>query len=362
MSGSWGGLLGKRADCEEIMSHEEFPPIQQRLMRFVRERFKPGYNHYNVSKLVGDASSRQYYRYVTDDGQSYILAAYPEPFDASKFPYSQIYDLLREIAIPVPEIIKIDSELGIVLQEDLGNEPLQKTLIDADDRQKLLLLKEAIGHILTIQEKGTQALKPEYEGHGLAFDEEKLNWEFRFFARHYLGSYRRRDLPQRDLLMAEFEKISSLLAAYPRLLCHRDFHVRNMMVKKGILYVIDFQDARWGPPSYDLASLLKDSLELGVESVEELVQHYCQEAERRSFFGLAEAHFAPDEFRRQFNLMCVQRLFKALGTYAYQILVRDNFIYEQYMAGSLHRALLALNELPEFAQTRQLVEAELGSL
>jgi len=156
----------------------------------VRERFQPGYNHYNVSKLVGDASSRQYYRYVTDDGDSYILAAYPEPFDTSSFSYRQIYDLLQEIAIPVPEIIAIDSELGIVLQEDLGNESLQKTLRNADDRQKGLLLKEAIGHILTIQEKGTQALKPEYEGYGLAFDEEKLNWEFRFFARHYLFIHR----------------------------------------------------------------------------------------------------------------------------------------------------------------------------
>ena len=85
------------------MSNEEFPPIQQRLMRFVRERFQPGYNHYNVSKLVGDASSRQYYRYVTDDGASYILAAYPEPFDTSKFTYRQIYDLLQEIAIVIGE-------------------------------------------------------------------------------------------------------------------------------------------------------------------------------------------------------------------------------------------------------------------
>lgn len=357
-----GGLLSVRAECEGIMSHEEFPPIQQRLMRFVRERFQPGYNHYNVSKLVGDASSRQYYRYVTDDGDSYILAAYPEPFDTSSFSYRQIYDLLQEIAIPVPEIIAIDSELGIVLQEDLGNESLQKTLRNADDRQKVLLLKEAIGHILTIQEKGTQALKPEYEGYGLAFDEEKLNWEFWFFARHYLDSYRGRDLPERDLLIAEFEEISALLASYPRLLCHRDFHVRNMMVKKGILYVIDFQDARWGPPSYDLVSLLKDSLDLAGERVDELVDYYCFESKRRGFFGLTDEHFSPDEFRRQFNLMCVQRLLKALGTYAYQILVRDNFIYEQYMAGSLHRTLLALSELPEFTHTRRLIEAELGAL
>lgn len=341
------------------MNDEEFPPIQQRLMRFIRGRFRPGYNHYNVSKLVGDASSRQYYRYVTDQDESFILAAYPEPLDPVNFPYRQIYDLLHEIAVPVPEIIEIDSRLGIVLQEDLGNESLQKVLRNADDRQKLLLLKEAVDHIVTIQERGTKALKPEYQGYWLSFDEEKLNWEFSFFARHYLGGYRQLDLSHRDAIISEFESISSLLAAYPRLLCHRDFHVRNMMIKKGILFVIDFQDARWGPASYDLASLLKDSLDLSTELVDELVRYYRLEAERREFLGLPKEHFAEEEFRRQFNLMCVQRLLKALGTYAYQILVRDNFIYEQYMAGSLHRALLALDELPEYPHTKRLIESEL---
>ncbi len=342
------------------MTEPVFPPIQQRLMEFIRRRFEPGFNHYNVTKLVGDASARQYYRYFSDDGESYILAAYPEPFDPGKFSYKEIYDLLQEIEVPVPEILQMDGPLGIVLQEDLGNDSLQKIFRVAGEKQRLLLLKTSIDHIVAIQWRGTRAFRPEYEGFSLAFDEAKLKWEFDFFRKHYLGNYRRQPWDQSEVLDPEFQRIAAELASYPRILAHRDFHVRNMMVKQGILYVIDFQDARWGPPSYDLASLLKDSLELDDDTVAEAVEYYLDQVSRAEFVGLDPHVFDPAAFRRQFHLMCIQRLLKALGTYGYQIKVRENFIYEQYMAGSLHRALLSLEVLPEFPAIRRMVESELA--
>lgn len=341
------------------MSEMVFPPIQQRLMQFIRQRFHPGFNHYNVSKLVGDASARQYYRYVTDEGESFILAAYPEAFDPSNFTYKQIYDLLQDIDVPVPEIVEMDGSLGIVLQEDLGNDSLQKTLIDTDEREKIQILRRAVNLIVEIQDKGTKALKPHYEANKLAFDDEKLNWEFSFFARHYIGNYRKLNLPDETGLFDEFRAISSELAAYPRVLCHRDFHVRNMMVKKGVIYVIDFQDARWGPPAYDVCSLLKDSLELDSHSITEILDYYLEMVRRRGLTNCPLVEFDAKPFDRQFNLMCIQRLLKALGTYAYQIIVRENFIYEQYMAGSLHRALMSLEAIPEFPLTQRLVAGEL---
>jgi aminoglycoside/choline kinase family phosphotransferase len=327
-------------------------------MQFIRQKFSPGFNHYNVRKLLGDASARQYYRYVTDSGTSYILAAYPEPFDPKDFAYRQIYDLLQEIEVPVPEILGIDGKLGIVLQQDLGDESLQRTLIKADEKQKKLLLKDAIGLIIRIQEKGTSVFKPEYEGFNLAFDEEKLRWELNFFHRHYLKNYRKLNVLDENKLSDEFSRLAVELAGYPRVLCHRDFHVRNMMVDNGILYVIDFQDARWGPPSYDLSSLLKDSLELDLDIIEELLEFYLNKVRKSPTLSTLDK-FESKSFRRQFNLMCIQRLLKALGTYAYQIIVRENFIYEQYMAGSLHRARLSLDAVPEFPIIRGFVENEL---
>lgn len=361
----------------EEMYEGDFPPIQQRLMEFIRHRFQPGYNHYNVSKLVGDASSRQYYRYVTDSGARYILAAYPEPFDPNRFPFGQIYELLRLIGVPVPTIHEIDGPLGIVLQQDLGNISLQKKLMAAAPPARILLLREAMDHLVRIQSEGSARLTPSCEGFHLAFDEEKLIWELRFFRRFYLEKYRGRPAGAEDDLDAEFVRIAKELAAHPRVLCHRDYHVRNLMHSRQKLYVIDFQDARWGPSTYDVVSLLKDSIDLEASEIDSLLEHYLSQIENGRLLAARlplsderpqppaasgkawlESFEAP-RFRRQFNLMSIQRLLKALGTYAYQIKVRENFIYEQYMAGSLNRTRISLDAINDFPLIRSIVDHEL---
>jgi len=328
-------------------------------MKFIRKELGPENGSYSVRKLLGDASSRQYYRYVSGSGDSYILAAYPEPFSVEHFSYREIYEVLRLIDVPVPEILKIDGPLGIVFQEDLGDESLQRTLSDTPPNMKKILLEGATDMIIKIQEKGSRALKPEYEGYNLAFDREKLLWEFNFFLKHYLGNYREYGTPAAEGILRECEAISTELAGLPRVLCHRDFHVRNIMVKNGIQYLIDFQDARWGPTVYDVASLLKDSLSLDRATIDSVLLYYRQEIARCDIPSLDGGLPEPDAFLRQFHLMSVQRLLKALGTYGYQVVVRGNFIYEQYMKGSLQRALLSLEELGEFPHLKTLVGDEL---
>jgi aminoglycoside/choline kinase family phosphotransferase len=127
------------------------------------------------------------------------------------------------------------------------------------------------------------------------------------------------------------------------------------MLKGERLFIIDFQDARQGPASYDLASLLKDSIQLTVDEVERFIAYYLSAARLK---GCRAAEIDDTLFHRQFQLMCIQRLLKALGTYGYQITERDNFTYEQYVAGSLQRALLALQSVREFPYIQQLVEEE----
>lgn len=334
-------------------------PIQQRLMEFIRKELSPENGSYSVRKLLGDASSRQYYRYIAGSGESYILAAYPEPFSADHFSYREIYDLLRLIDVPVPEILKIDGPLGIVFQEDLGDESLQNTLAETPANMKKILLESAMDMIIKVQEKGTHVFKPEYEGHKLAFDREKLNWEFGFFNKHYLGNYRGVKYASAPMINSEFEVIAEELSSLPRVLCHRDFHVRNIMVKNGIQYLIDFQDARWGPMVYDVASLLKDSLTLDQETINSVLLYYRQELSKNELPVHARGLLEPESFLRQFHLMSIQRLLKALGTYGYQVIVRDNFIYEQYMKGSLQRVLLSLREIAEFPNIENMVEKEL---
>jgi aminoglycoside/choline kinase family phosphotransferase len=324
--------------------------ISQRLAEFLQEEFPDRYNPENVTRLQGDASTRRYFRYRKKD-QSFILAVYPDRFDSEDFTYQQVHDLLEEISLPVPKIITLDPDRGIVLQEDLGDESLQQRLLKADATQRRRLLSAAIDHIVVIQREGTKALRSETQASRLAFDQEKLKWELLFFRRHYLEDHRRLNPVDENQLGAEFDRLSLELAGLPRCLCHRDYQVRNLMIKDTTLYITDFQDARRGPFCYDLVSLLKDSIEL--EEAE--VEHY-----QNYYFDQGVFPDKPQEFRRQFQLMSIQRLLKALGTYGYQIAVSGNDIYRQYVPGSLRRALVSLQSIPEFPYIQSIIEKDLN--
>ena len=339
------------------MEASSFPPVQQRLMEFIRQRFQLGYNHYSVQKLIGDASSRQYFRLVVENEGSYVLAAYPEPFKLEDFTYQNVYDIFRAVGLPVPEIIVADGELGIVLQEDLGDESVQKRLRQSTQEEYCRLMCRAIDLMILIQTEATKVVPPQTEAARLAFDKEKLSWELAFFRRYY-GNYRHLPLPEDQGLIEESTRLAEELASFQRFLCHRDYHVRNLMVKNEQVFIIDFQDARQGPALYDLVSLLKDSIQLTPQQVEWYFGYYVNRSRAENSPALLEEGL----LRRQFDLMTVQRLLKALGTYGYQITERGNFIYEQYVAGSLHRASLALQSLREFPYIQSLVEDEVTKL
>lgn len=332
-------------------SKSGFPPIQQRLIEFIHRELSSSGNHYNVSKLIGDASTRQYFRCSVSE-QSYIIAVYPKPFNPEKFSYLEVYELLHQIGLPVPEILAVDGDLGAVLQEDLGNESLQKRLLTSGKNERDNLLHQSIDHIVTLQQQGPKALEKESQASQLAFDEKKLNWELHFFRRHYLEGYRKGKPANQEELTEEFARLAADLANLPRFLCHRDYHVRNLFLKEDRVYIIDFQDTRWGPLCYDLVSLLKDSIQLNSSEIEEYKSYFLS----KSRYGKPVY-----DFDRQFHLMCIQRLLKAIGTYGYQITQRNLSIYEQYLKSSLHRCFTSLQVITEFPYIRSVVENELNS-
>ena len=335
-----------------MTADQEFSPVQQRLMEFVSERIAPGRTNYSVSKLVGDASARQYFRLVTED-KSFIIAAYPEPFVIKDFTYHQVYTLFRDIGLTVPEIYDADEVRGIVMQQDLGDESLQKRLLSVPTGEWGPLLRKAIDVIARIQSEGTKHCDPEFQACRLAFDYEKLSFEFSFFFQHYITSYRQ--LPydgiRKAALCREFDAISRELASYSRYLTHRDFHCRNIMMVQDQMYLLDFQDARLGPAAYDLVSILKDSIDLTEVQMHDLVRYFL------SLKHLKDEDYY--DFWTQFELMSVQRLLKALGTYGYQITARSNFIYQQYIPGTLHRAYQSVLKLKRFPQIQTLLEQEI---
>jgi aminoglycoside/choline kinase family phosphotransferase len=307
-----------------------------------------------VVALAGDASTRRYFRITPGEAESFVLAVYPEPFDAARLPFLNVAQLFAAMPVPIPRVRDVAADLGIVALDDLGDVTLQAAITGVPPgpegpglhpeapAQTTAWYRDAVEIIATIQQRGTALEDARFLPYGLAFDVEKLTFEMEFFIAHFLEGHRGVRLAPEDAktLRRELAIVMSELAAEPRVVCHRDYHSRNLMVRDGRLVVIDFQDARMGPDTYDLASLLRDSyVELSASDVDTLVAVFL---ERTGQSRDAEA------FGRRFDLMALQRNLKALGTFGYQASVRGNDAYLPYVSRTLGYVRDNLRRHPRF--------------
>jgi aminoglycoside/choline kinase family phosphotransferase len=167
----------------------------------------------------------------------------------------------------------------------------------------------------------------------------------RFFLEHYVGGF----LGQPEAaprIRGAVEELALAAASHPRVFCHRDYHSRNIMVcGDGELALVDIQDARWGPDTYDLASLLCDAyVDLGDHEIEELSALYWQHLPG-----------SPDvaALQERFDVVSAQRMLKALGTFGYQIGVMGKDRYR----GAIPRTVERLARLlPARVATERLGE------
>jgi len=308
-----------------------------------------------VVPLTGDASDRRYFRVRLRDEPSVVLAVHAGPIAFSTMSFVSVARLLGEIPLPVPAILHHSDALGIMGLEDLGDVTLQAHLGAATTDEHAALYRQAVTLVARLQQRGDELRSDAYPPYRVAFDVEKLTWELEFFVKHYLVAYRGATLPdaRREALRDEWSSIVDELASEPRVLCHRDYHSRNLMLHGGALYIIDFQDARMGPDTYDLASLLRDSyVDLASSQVDELIAFFL--ALKGSASGLAPG--ADGEFRRRFDLMALQRNLKALGTFGYQTTARDNTVYIQYMPRTLNYVRAHLGRYARFGRLHDLLQ------
>jgi aminoglycoside/choline kinase family phosphotransferase len=315
----------------------------------------------SVTLLTADASDRRYFRVVKDDGQSIVLALHTGPIDFATLPFANVCELLRQIPLPVPAILGHSNSLGVIALEDLGDVTLQAHLATAGRRKLIALYRESIELIGRLQRRGAELASERYLPYTLAFDIDKLTWELNFFCTHFLESFCNKALTpsQRQVLDDEWRAIAEELASEPRVLCHRDYHSRNLMLHDGRLHLIDFQDARLGPDTYDLASLLRDSYVIVTDvQLDQLVADFLAVKAR----GGDGRNPDPDEFRRRFDLMAVQRNLKALGTFGFQATSRNNPAYIRYMPPTLEYVRVNLAKYPRFARLRELLASQIEKL
>jgi aminoglycoside/choline kinase family phosphotransferase len=292
-----------------------------------------------AAPLSGDASTRRYFRVAGGDATR-VLALYPEPFVPGKLPFLGMRELLDSYGLAVPAVVDVDGARGVVLQEDLGDRTLQEVLRTASSSRREELYLEAVDGIATLQHKAAEGAQ-RADCFEIAFDIEKLSWELHYFLKHYLEGHRGRELTVEDraTLSEAFHLLCQEIASWPRTLCHRDYHSRNLMIHQDRLYWIDFQDARMGPATYDLASLLRDAY---VDVPEELSEALAERFRQRAVPGESR-----ELFRRRFELMSVQRTLKVLGTFGFMATVRQNPVYLPYMPRNLAHARHILSRYPE---------------
>jgi aminoglycoside/choline kinase family phosphotransferase len=329
---------------------------RDRIQTFLTQS-SPGGREAKVVPLTGDASDRRYFRVLFRDEAPRVLAVHPGPIDFDALPFVNVARLLSSMPVPVPRILDHSRELGIIALEDLGDVTLQAHVGAASAAEHAALYREAVALITTIQHRGRELESSHYVPYNVAFDVEKLTWELRFFTKHFLEAYRGAQLSDttREALSAEFAAITAELAAEPRVLCHRDYHSRNLMLHNGRLYIIDFQDARMGPDTYDLVSLLRDSyVDFSGQQVEALIAFFL--AKR----GASAAEDA--DFQRRFDLMALQRNLKALGTFGFQTTSRGNPVYIQYIPRTLTYVRANLARYGRFGRLRDLLAQHLEEL
>jgi aminoglycoside/choline kinase family phosphotransferase len=256
-----------------------------------------------IQPLPGDVSPRRYFRAVLDDGTTAILANYPEEVRAVCPRFLRATELLGAVGVRVPRVLAADCGEGWMLVEDLG----PRTLAEWGRERGWNALApyfegalEIIRRIARLPVDLVAALNPRLDGEALR-RELIQTWDF-FLEPEGLVS----DPALAAALRVALDTLCGSLGDEPPVPCHRDFMVRNLMpLPDGAsLVVLDHQDLRLGPPLYDLASLLNDTL-FPPAAVEEAL--------------LAKAHPAEAAaalWNRSYHRAAAQRTLKAVGTFA----------------------------------------------
>jgi len=255
----------------------------------------------NLQPASADASFRQYFRVTNkNDNKTYIVMDAPPEKEDSR-PFMLVTDLIRRVKVNAPNIIAVDAKQGFMLLDDLGSRPYLDEL-NNDTAEKLYI--DAIEALLKLQN---------IDGVLPAYGAQLLQTEMDLFETWYLNRHLGIKLSktQKAVLNKVFKLLIKSAEEQPQVFVHRDYHSRNLMITdENNPGVIDYQDAVFGPISYDLVSLFKDCY---IEWPREKIEHWLD---------LYLARLTPHRFIekhtlvRWFDLMGVQRHLKVLGIFA----------------------------------------------
>ncbi len=290
-----------------------------------------GYAPREIHLLSGDVSPRRYTRVVLEDGATVILATYPDEVRDVCPRFLRTGELLTGAGVRVPRVFAASCEQGWMLLEDCGPRTLgeQQERPWSELRLDFVRALELIGRIASLPTETVAGLNPPL-GSDLLRRELAQTWDLFLAPRELTGGP-----ALTRALYAALDALCERLGEETPVPCHRDFMVRNLMpcdgdqIPAGGLAVLDHQDLRLGPPAYDLASLLNDTLFPPAEIEEELLAAALGGADRTSYHRAA-----------------AQRTLKAVGTYT-KFSLRGANRHLPLIPPTLARCLHHLGRIPE---------------
>ncbi len=297
-----------------------------------------------------DASFRRYLRVDSANGSRIIMDAPPSQENCA--PFVHVAGLMQAAGLNVPQVLAWDEAQGFMLLSDLGAQTLMQVIDRENPQANLGLYLQAVDTLISWQLASQPGVLP-------AYDEALLKRELELFPEWYLARHRGVviDTAMRQTLDTAFQHIIAQNLRWPSVYVHRDFMPRNLM-QGSPLGVLDFQDAVYGPITYDIASLMRDAfLSWDEDFVLDVTIRYWQKARAAGLpvgddFG---------EFYRGVEWMGLQRHLKVAGIFA-RLTLRDG--KPQYLVDTprfIHYIRATTNRYVELKPLMRLIDKVEGS-
>ena len=274
-----------------------------------------------------DASFRRYLRVDTQAGASLIVMDAP-PDKENCEPFVKVAKLMQLAGLKAPEVLAWHEAQGFMLLTDLGDQTMMSAIDVKNPQANHALYMQAVDALIAWQLSSQPGVLPPY-------DEALLNRELSLFPDWYLAQHRQIDVQgkMRNTLDSTFKMLVAHNLASPSVFVHRDFMPRNLMMPTGsdaALGVLDFQDAVYGPVTYDVASLMRDAFLTWEEDfVLDVTIRYWEKARKAGLLEFEDWHQDFGVFYRAVEWMGLQRHLKVAGIFA-RLTLRDG--KEKYLA------------------------------
>ncbi len=336
--------------------HTELFLVEELVKRSIDKKKINLSSDFQVDKLTGDASTRRYYRILGHEEERFVVCVGDPVLKGSvESTFVRVQMALEENGVRVPKIYDSDLPRGYLLQEDLGDCTFLKKLATINDKnEEYELYEKAIDAMIGMHRLDLTKYQSE-SFNQLAFDFNKLTEEVDFSIRNFIVNYLGVNLGENDLkvLKKDLYGVCDQLSKAKMVFTHRDYHSRNIMIKNDQLVIIDIQDARRGIPQYDLVSLLEDCYyDLSSDSLEK-----CKKLYFENFLKEEKIQTDYHEFHYYYDLMSIQRIFKAIGSFSYIFKVRGDNRYLKYIGYGFERLRGHLLNYPEFKELRTILSS-----